>query len=237
MNHCGACDVDVVGDWSKCPLCHTALSIPDSLRPSTSDPTAPVSEAGADPWPRAPIRFTRRLLTRALLAGSLIVIAASLAAQLLLLGDHQSVGWFRSVWLGLTCMWLLVMTAVHKRRNVAKAALYLTVLVSGACAYWDFLTGWHRWSLTYAVPIVCAGAAIAVLITVRIMRMETGDHILYTGAVSVLGVTPVLFVIFGWSTNPWAGVISACGSGIVLLSLPTTSGRTMWAELTKRFHM
>jgi hypothetical protein len=225
MARCTTCDVEVLGDWSLCPLCRSPL---------TGAAPVPTDD---DPLPRVPLKFTRRGLARALLAASLVVIAASLAAQLLMIGDRQPVGWFRSVWLGVTCMWLLVMTALHKRRNIAKAALYLTVLVSGVCAYWDFLTGWHRWSLTYAVPIVCAGAAIAVLIIVRIMRMETGDHILYTGAVSVLGVVPVLFVLFGWSNNPWAGVISACGSGMVLLSLPTTGGRTLWAELTKRFHV
>jgi hypothetical protein len=225
--HCRACDVDIVGTWPKCPLCRQSL---DEREP----------EAGSSdeaPLPKVPLSFSRRGLMRALVVSSFVVIAISLAAQLLLVRDDRSVGWLRSVWLGVTCMWLLVLTAVRKRRNVAKAAVYLTVLVSAACSYWDFLTGWHRWSLTYAVPIVCTGAGLAVLIIVRAMRVETGEHILYTAAVTLLGVLPILFVVFGWSSNPWTGIISACVSAVVLLLLPSTRGREIRKELAKRLHL
>jgi hypothetical protein len=197
-------------------------------RPSPYDPA---------PLPSVAIRFSHKRLIRALVAASCLVIVVSLAAQLLLVRTHQPVGWVRSVWLGVICMWLLVITAVGKRRNIAKAAVYLTILVSAVCAYWDYLTGWHRWSLTYAVPIVCTGAGLAVLIIVRVMRVETGDHILYTSAVAVLGVVPILFVIFGWSSNSWTGIVSACVRGVILALLPRTRGREIRRELAKRLHL
>lgn len=238
MKRCEACGVEIVGTWSVCPLCREDLGREDLRREDLTQPTDHERTGLPSPLPRVPMSFNRRGLVRALLAGSVLVILLSFAAQLLLVREHQPVGWLRSVWLGVTCMWLLVITVIRKRRNVAKAAVYLTVMVAAVCAYWDFLTGWHRWSLTYAVPIVCTSAGLAVLIIVRALRIETGDHILYTAAVSMLGVVPVLGVILGWTTNPWAGIISACVSAVVVvLLLPSTRGRELRRELAKRLNL
>jgi VIT1/CCC1 family predicted Fe2+/Mn2+ transporter len=55
--------------------------------------------------------------------------------------------------------------------------------------------------------------------------------------VAVLGVVPILFVIFGWSSNSWTGIVSACVSGVILALLPSTRGREIRRELAKRLHL
>jgi hypothetical protein len=148
------------------------------------------------------LTFSRRRVLKVLFLTSIAVIVASFVAQLPFNRGLDEIGVLRSVWLGVCTMWLVVLMALRKRRNVAKGTVYLVALIGLACVYWDYLTGWHSWSLTYAVPIVCACSVVAVLITVRVMSIEIGDHILYSGLTVLLGLAPIVFLAFGWVTNP-----------------------------------
>ena len=221
MRRCTGCAVDIEGNWSRCPLCTATLT----------------GQAVASPLPAVPLRFSRRLLLRVLFLISISVIVASFAAQLLFDRGFAGIGVLRSVWLGVMTMWLVVLMAVRKRRNVAKGTVYLVVLVGLICVYWDYLTGWRRWSLTYAVPIVDAGSIVAVLITVRVMHIEVGEHILYSGLTVLLGLAPIAFLALGWVTNPLPSVTCGAVSLLVLVVMQLAAGPEVRHELSKRLHL
>lgn len=134
-------------------------------------------------------------------------------------------------------MWLVVLFAVRKRRNVAKNIVYLNLVVGLICVYWDYLTGWHGWALNYAVPIVLAASILALLITVRVMRMEVGDYIVYSGLTVLLGLTPILFLVFGWVSQPLPSAICAALSIVALVMLQVYRGAEVRHELAKRLHL
>lgn len=220
MRRCAQCAVDVEGHWTRCPLC-----------------AAPVAgEAAPSPLPAVPLNFSRRRVWKALFLTSLAVILASFLAQLLF-GAAADIGLVRSVWLGLTAMWLVVLMAVRKRRNVAKGTVYLVVLIGLVCVYWDYLSGWNGWSLAYAVPALCASAIIAVLITVRVMRTEVGEHILYSGLTVLLGLAPLVFLGLGWVTNPVPSVVCGALSICALVVVQVARGAEVRHELAKRLHV
>ncbi len=220
MKHCDACRVDIEGDWQSCPLCRGPVR----------------GEAGPGPLPTVPLAFSRRRVLRALFLSSLAVILGSFAVQLLFRRGAAELGVFRSIWLGVAAMWLVVLMAVRKRRNAAKDTVYLVLLVGLVCAYWDYLTGWHGWSLSYVVPIVCACSIAAVLIAVRAMRMDVGDHIVYSGLIVLLGLVPILFLVFGWAANPIASwiCVGVSGAGLVRLLAWFPDARH---ELAKRLRL
>lgn len=220
MRSCPKCEVGIEGEWARCPLCG-----------------AITEGASADsPLPTVSLRFSRRRLLRVLFLTSLVVILASFGLQLIF-RRGADVGVLRSIWLGVAAMWLVVVMAVRKRRNIAKGTVYLVVLAGLVCAYWDYLTGWHRWSLTYVVPIVCGFSIIALLIAVRMMRMEVGDYTVYTGLTVLLGLVPILFLVFGWVTNPIASAICIGVSGLALIVQILTQRREMGHELVKRLRL
>lgn len=221
MRRCTACAVDLEGAWGHCPLCSAPVS---------GDPVP-------DPMPAVPLRFSRKRVLRALFLGSLGVIVASFAAQLLFLRDSDGIGVLRSVWLGVSSMWLVVMMAAAQRRNVAKGTVYLVVLIGLVCVYWDYLSGWDGWSLTYALPALCASAIIAVLITVRVMRTEVGEHILYSGLTVLLGLAPLVFLVLGWVTNPVPSVVCGALSICALVMVQAARGAEVRHELAKRLHV
>src|SRR5699024_12387156 len=91
--------------------------------------------------------------------------------------------------------------------------------------YWDFLTQWSGWSVTYVVPIVCSASIIGLLITVRLIRMELADYVVYSGLTVLLGLTPIVFLALGWVGAALPSVV--CGAlriAVVVLVLSLGGG-------------
>jgi Family of unknown function (DUF6320) len=218
MRRCDDCGVTIEGEWTRCPLCGTEV---------TGEPVA-------GPFPAVPLRYSRRRVLRVLFLISLVVIVGSFLAQPLFTPGVPGLGVLRSLWLGVAAMWLVVMMAVRKRHNPAKGAVYLVVLVGLVSVYWDNLLGWSGWSLTYVVPIVCGASILAVVIIERAMRLDVGEHIVYSGLTVVLGLTPLVFLMAGWATTPLPSVICAALSLVALGLLQLTE---VGHELAKRLHI
>ncbi|SNU00882.1 hypothetical protein SAMN06298212_104100 [Ruaniaceae bacterium KH17] len=221
MLRCEACAVGIEGPWAVCPLCGAAT----------------VGDATPSPFPDPPLRFTRRVLLRSLFLASLGLIAGSIAVQLIFRGWFSEIGVMRFVWLGVITMWLVVVMAVRKRRNIAKSAVYLVVIIGLFCAYWDYVTNWRAWSVTYAIPIMAASAVLAVAIVVRWMRVETGEHILYTGLAALLGLVPALFLVFRLVTNPVPSIVCVALSALALVTMTIRRRRQIRHELTMRLDL
>lgn len=221
MSTCPECAVQVEGDWTRCPLCAAALS----------------GGGAAGPWPVVPLRFSRRRVLRVLSLASLAVIVLSFLAQLLFQPEAKGLGALRSTWLGIATTWLVVVMAISKRRNIAKAVVYLVVAAGAVSVYWDYLTDFSGWSLTYVVPIVCFASIVGLLLTVRLIRMETADHIVYTGLVVLLGLTPLLFLALGWVGTWIPSAICGALSAAAVVLLLTVGGGAMRHELAQRLHL
>lgn len=221
MKRCPECAVNIEGTWRHCPLCAT---------PTTGEPTRST-------FPAVPLTFSRRRILKILFLSSIALILGSMAAQLLLDRSPDGFGFLRSLWLGVTAMWLVVLMAVRKRRNVAKNIVYLVLLIGLVCVYWDYLSGWHGWSLSYAVPIVCGSSILALLITVQVMRIEVGEYIVYSGLTVLLGLAPIGFLVFGWVTQPLPSAICSAISIVALVTLQVYRGAEVRHELAKRLHL
>lgn len=221
MRECARCAIAIEGDWHRCPLCGA---------PTHGEP-------GIDPYPTVALEYSRRKLVRLLLIASAVVIAASLLAQLLFGTDPSGIGVGRSIWLGIITMWLVAVTAVRKRRNLAKSTVYFIVVAGALTAYWDYLTGWHGWALSYAIPSLCAGAILALQITVRILRVDAADHIVHTGLAVLLGLTPLVFLGFGWVHAPLLSLGCGMLSLIALAHLLISRSGEVVHELRTRLHL
>lgn len=221
MSRCTACAVRIEGTWETCPLCGAST----------------VGAGAPSPFPSVPLPYSWARLLRMLLLVSLGVIAVSLAAQLLLGRGAELFGAARSVWLGICTMWLVVLAAVRARRRVARSTLWTVALVCALSAYWDYLTGWHRWSLSYAIPIVAASAIIALLIIVRAMRLEPGEHVLSSALMVLLGLVPLVLLMLG--QVPVRLPSGICGAIAVasLVRLAWVRGADLRHELARRLHL
>ena len=218
MSRCSRCDIEVRGDWTDCPLCGAGLR-------SVTEPTPA-------PWPDVPPRFDVGQLLRVLLLVSvLIVVSGLLALRLFFPGPFEGL---RLVVFALAALWLVAITAVRKRRNVAKSIVYLVVIACLLSVYGDYLDGWSGWSTTYMIPITCSSSTVALLIAARIARMRPGDYVVYWWLTILIGVVPGLFIALGWVTNPLPSWISVGLSFLMLIIMPMFRGAEIQHELNKR---
>lgn len=221
MRHCSNCQVDILGDWDTCPLCHN-----------------PVRTQGIDvqdsPFPDITLRFHKYLAVKILTF--LSVISVALSFIIYRIWPIQT-NWPLLVLFGLISMWLIVGSIIQKRRNIAKSIVYQIALLSLLGVLWDYYIGWSGWSVNYAIPIICSSALAAMFVSVRVVKLVVGDYVLYLLIAALLALIPLLFILFGWISQIIPSFISVCLSVVMLAAILIFRGREIAAELQKRMHI
>jgi len=69
------------------------------------------------------------------------------------------------------------------------------------------------------------------------MRIEVGEHILYSGLTVLLGLAPIVFLALGWVNNPVPSAICGALSLITLVLMQFARGPDVRHELAKRLHL
>lgn len=218
MSYCPNCRVSVKGDWEKCPLCDTELEQKEGKRL-------------ASPYPNTPLRFDKQKATKLLLLVSFLIILATYLLGLLWKGQVQGL---QGALFGIMTMWLVVLIIIRKRRNLIKSIFYLLISLSFICTYFDYVIGWTGWSTTYAIPIICGSSILAMFLTIRFVKIKTGDYILYLMAAALVGLVPILFLFLDWVTNPWPAWVSFGLSLLMLVLIFIFQGKEIRKEFQKR---
>lgn len=221
MRRCHHCLVDVEGDWEVCPLCGNPL-------------LGTEKEATPSPFPDIPLTFKKHLAIKIL---SFISITVVLVAFLIRMIWPTKINWPLMVFFGALSMWLVVATIIRKRRNIAKGIVYQIALLSLLSIFWDYTIGWRGWSLDYAIPLLCGTAIVAMFIAVQVVKLEVRDYILYIVIASLLGMIPLLFLLFQWVDHPFPSFFSVVLSIIMLVGTVIFRGGEIFAELQKRMHL
>ena len=60
-------------------------------------------------------------------------------------------------------MWLALAVGFFKRYNLLKNAMWQLIIVTVGCLIWDWLTGWHGWSIDFVLPGVSGLIMISML--------------------------------------------------------------------------
>ena len=218
MKRCTHCQVSVKGDWDRCPLCHQELEA-DSRVNSIS------------PYPDIPLRFDKKKVIQRLMLLSLLIILVVFTLGLFF---PSPLGPLRISLFGIMSLWLVALIIIRKRRNIAKGIVYLIVSTSLLCVYLDYMAGWSAWSTTYAIPIICISAIIAMFIAVRIVHLKVGDYILYLLTATLLGFLPATFLLFNWTTWAFPAQLSLLMSMLMFAWIIWKHGKDILTELQKR---
>lgn len=217
MRKCDNCQVEIKGNWELCPLCELPLDLSQKVVSSS--------------YPDVPMKYNRRSITKWLLTLSIVIIFVTLALGLIWQGRIQ---WLQASLFGVVTMWLAVLIILRKRRNVAKSILYLLITLSLLCIYLDYLIGWTGWSTTFAVPIICSASISGLFIASHFMKMRISDYVLYLVAAAMLGLVPILFLIFNWVETVIPSWISIGLSALMLTIISIFRGSEILRELQKR---
>lgn len=220
MQRCDKCKVNITGQHERCPLCHGALH---------GDKTEEV-------FPVIPTVYSRHgLFMKISLFISVVAAVCCLAVNWMF---PTGVWWSLFVLAGLVSMWLSLVVAIRKRANIPKNILMQVALLSVLAVLWDLCTGWNRWSVIYALPIVCTIAMIAMAAAARIQNLKVADYLIYLAIDAVFGLIPLILLLTGsLGSVVYPSVICVAGSAISLTALFIFQGETLREEFAKRFHL
>jgi Family of unknown function (DUF6320) len=216
MRTCPSCGAEIVGTWRSCPLCRVPLRIT-------------VAEPVPDPYPAAPLRFDRRQIQATLISLSVLGVLASFGIQTLLPDGLRPAG---TVWLSIATLWLVVLAVLYRRHHVGWLVIQLVVLLSLVAAGWDAAIGWSAWSVTWAIPAICAVATVGLGVAVRLIRLEPVEYVFHLLLVVLFGLVPGVFVLLGWVTVALPSLLCT-GFSLTLLVLAVILRR---ADLTEALH-
>lgn len=218
MLKCENCQVEIKGYWDQCPLCHQDLEGRD--------------KAVSSSYPDIPLKFSYQRISKWLISLSIVIIVLTLIAEMIIW--QGNIQWLQGALFGIVTMWLVVLTIVRKRRNLAKSLLYLLVILSLLSVYLDYLIGWSAWSTTFAVPIICSATIIGMFLSAQLTRMRSEDYILYLATAGLFGLVPIVFIVSNWVTTIIPASISIGLSSLMLFLIIILKGTEIREELKKR---
>lgn len=224
MRTCKHCKITVNAPRKLCPLCQGQLK----RDPDTSD-----TEEESFPIIRTYYQQFS-LFFRILMMISIAACAVSVVLNLLF---FNSVWWSFIVLAGIVFMWLTVVTAVKKRKNLPKNILYQIVLISLIVWLIDFFTGWLKWSVNYVIPALCLFSMIAIAVIAKIQRYIINEYAVYLLIDGIFCLAPLLFLCTHITTVIWPSLISIASSIVFLSGVLIFTGLNLKSELKRRLHL
>ncbi len=221
---CPNCGCAIRGYKARCPLDNEPLQLPADAR----------SDQARDVFPAAELKTNTRLLTKLF---AFISVAAMIISLMLYYALELPLNLPIMTLFGIISTWTSVGAVVLRRRHVSKIITWQVTILSLLMLAWDWMLGWQGWSLNYSIPIVLLAAQASLYILAQVLHMESGDYMVYLLLCGLLGLLPLLFLIFGWVTIRLPSVICV---GVSLLMIAATlifQGGIIRHELSKRLHI
>lgn len=221
MKYCEKCKANVVGTATYCPLCQNKLVITE-IKDDEIFPVLP------------PTKDRYSLLFKVLTFFSLTVSILSITLNFL----QPREGWWSILVVGtLGCVWLSVVVAIIKHRNILKYLLYQILIILLFTIFVDYRIGWYGWSITYVLPIIFTGAMIVMYSLSKILKLETGDYMIYLLLDALFGIIPIIFIGSDVVQTDLPSMICIIVSIVSVTALIVFEGRNMYNELKRRLHV
>lgn len=231
MQYCNQCRVQIRGNTDRCVLCGNLLNSGADVRNS---PRAEAGRSGKEVFPEIPPAYERHLAIRILVFISFAAIVASFAMRMIF---PSGVNWPLYVVLGLVSMWLGLIIVIRKGYHIPKTIMWQVTVVSILSVIWDKMTGWRGWSIDYVIPAVFVAAVLVMYIIAKITKLSIRDYITYALLDGLLGILPVLFIVFDWVSVYYPAIICAAASITFLSAIFIFQGDNIRKELNKRMHI
>lgn len=185
-------------------------------------------------YPEIPPAYERHMAMRIMVFISIVTIVASFIIHKIF---PTNVNWPMFVVLGLVSMWLSLIVVIRKKYNITKNIMWQVIVVSMLSVIWDWRTGSRGWSLDYIIPIICVAAMGVMYVTAKVMKLRVRDYIAYFLLDGLLGIVPVIFIMFDLVHIWYPSAVCVAMSIIFLSAIIIFQGENIKNELVKRMHI
>lgn len=221
MKYCKHCKVHIREDHDRCVLCENILEI-------NSD------KENEDIFPQIPPFYESHLALKIMVFISIVAVVLSFAIDTIF---PSNINWPILFMLAVISIWIELIIIIQRRYHIPKKIIWQVVIISILSIFWDYEIGWRGWSIDYIIPIVCVSAMIIMYVTAKIMKLSVRDYITYAFIDGILGIIPILFIIFDLVDVVYPSIISIGFSIISLSAIVIFQGQEIKAEIDKRMHI
>ena len=218
MNKCPKCEMILKTNSNVCPLCHNKIDLKqkDSI------------------YPELKTYSNYNLLIRLSL---FITICGIIFSLLINYWVNKEISWSVFVILGILSFWLTFSTGINRKHNFMRILFTEILSIMILSIIWDLLTGFHKWSLMFVLPLLCIAYTITFLIIRIFTRQTRKEYILYTYLNSLIGLIPLYFIIGNKLSVLIPSYISVPISIFALIFLFIFNQRTLEDEIERRLHI
>lgn len=217
MRICKKCNLKIKTDSDICPLCQNKL----------------IGKKEENVFPIIPNIYKKYFtFFKILLFISFVTSLLCIAVDLMINKYHFSL----FVILGFVCLFIILKTAFNNKESIFKSILSQLIILSCLSILWDYFTGFHHWSFTYVIPILCIICSINLVILSIMLKDYLEQEIFYFICTILIGIIPLLFIVIGIS-NKIPSIISTLLNLICFITLLIFKFKDVKEELKRRMHI
>ena len=220
MSRCKQCNVEILDETERCPLCHSVL-----------EKTVEVENM----YPNVRT-MTRRL---ALLSRIYLFVAILVEALLIYLNVLSDSEMFWSAIPGLAMLYgyLVLRYAILGKSGYKGKIIVLTLIAILMVVAIDFVVGYRGWSVNYALPSAILLVDAGILILMCINRRNWQSYMMWQIFMILCSVVPLVLYAVGIVTAPILAVLAFAFSAALFLGTLIIGDRRAGTELRRRFHV
>ncbi|WP_456108633.1 DUF6320 domain-containing protein [Roseburia hominis] len=220
MSRCKQCNVEILDETERCPLCHSVL-----------EKTVEVENM----YPNVRT-MTRRL---ALLSRIYLFVAILVEALLIYLNVLSDSEMFWSAIPGLAMLYgyLVLRYAILGKSGYKGKTIVLTLIAILMVVAIDFVVGYRGWSVNYALPSAILLVDVGILILMCINRRNWQSYMMWQIFMILCSVVPLVLYAVGIVTAPILAVLAFAFSAALFLGTLIIGDQRARTELRRRFHV
>lgn len=220
MSKCRQCNIEVLDETQRCPLCGTVL-----------EPTVEVENMYPD----------IRLKSRKLVFISRLYLFVSIVIEILLvnicmLSEVQSLVYIIS---GLTLLfgYIVIRYAILGTSGYIAKTIVLTIIAVIMLVAIDFSVGYNGWSVNYVFPSGILLIDIGTLVLMAVNRKNWQSYLMLQIFMVLCSIVAIILNLVRIITDPIVSIVALNASVILLLGTVIIGGRRARVELKRRFHI
>ena len=220
MSRCKQCNVEILDETERCPLCHSVL-----------EKTVEVENM----YPNVRT-MTRRL---ALLSRIYLFVAILVEALLIYLNVLSDSEMFWSAIPGLAMLYgyLVLRYAILGKSGYKGKIIVLTLIAILMVVAIDFVVGYRGWAVNYALPSAILLVDAGILILMCINRRNWQSYMMWQIFMILCSVVPLVLYAVGIVTAPLLALLAFAFSTALFLGTLIIGDRRARTELRRRFHV
>ena len=220
MSRCKQCNVEILDETERCPLCHSVL-----------EKTVEVENM----YPNVRT-MTRRLALLSRIYLFVAILVETLLIYLNVLSDSEMF-WSAIPGLAMLYGYLVLRYAILGKSGYKGKIIVLTLIAILMVVAIDFVVGYRGWSVNYALPSAILLVDAGILILMCINRRNWQSYMMWQIFMILCSVVPLVLYAVGIVTAPLLALLAFAFSTALFLGTLIIGDRRARTELRRRFHV